>query len=361
MLGVGLSFICLLLIHLSIVTGPISAQPLGQLSARQGHNPQDRVTQRAAPSTPSAITAGRATYRIPRSDLILVLRPRGGVRTDSIESILLTADTWVARKISIFGPDSPTDAIFQYGTGEKPYTRLIVWSTADEFMTWGQVKTVIDGLWSYVVDGASWEYTYWEIYESEVTKTSQIGYGAIVETDSKPRNPLFGLPPNITTSKRALTLPAPLTSNDLGAPNLATTPFSLPGSNLKFEFYDSGSQIPHKQLNSMLISAAAELDKAEEVFGFNTPSSGQEYVFGLDEGVHIWLLKEYRPPLGYLTYGQLREMIAGLQMYMVLGRRPWSVRFRLTYGDRKVVLGHGALGNLGPPDLSSNVTLKAES
>ena len=42
-------------------------------------------------------------------------------------------------------------------------------------------------------------------------------------------------------------------------------------------------------------------------------------------------------------------MVAGLQLYMVIGKRPDAVRFRVLYGDKKMLLGHGAIGNLMPP------------
>lgn len=107
--------------------------------------------------------------------------------------------------------------------------------------------------------------------------------------------------------------------------------------------------------------AAVQLDDAVKNFGENTPSGGAEYSFDLDRNVQIWLLKVLRSPQGYLTYGQLREMITGLQIYLVLGKRLESIRFHLLYGSRKVVLGHGAVGNFRPSTNLSNVTTIADS
>ena len=94
---------------------------------------------------------------------------------------------------------------------------------------------------------------------------------------------------------------------------------------------------------------AAELaDDAENAFGVQTPSGGAEYFFDQNTGVQVWLVKAFRPPHGYLTYGQLHEMITGLQIYMVLGQRAVSLRFHLYYGPRKIPLGHGGVGSLKP-------------
>jgi len=118
---------------------------------------------------------------------------------------------------------------------------------------------------------------------------------------------------------------------------------------MKLEFQDHTDpphQLPGQALNVLLLSAAVDLDQQVERFGKTTPSSGQEYAFSIMEGVGIWLLKVYRPPLGYLTYNQMRTMIVGLQFYMVLGRRPQAVRFKVLYGANNVTLGHGVVAEI---------------
>jgi len=116
---------------------------------------------------------------------------------------------------------------------------------------------------------------------------------------------------------------------------------------------------PH-ELNALLLVAAVELDKDIEIHGEYAPSAGEEFAFSLDEGVEIWLLKVFRPQQGYLTYYQLRTMITGLQIYMVIGRRPRALRFRVLNGPNNVVLGQGAVGGLWPPDPPSNTTAKRD-
>lgn len=84
-------------------------------------------------------------------------------------------------------------------------------------MTWGQIKTVIDGLWSALVDDAEYQYTSFKIYNEEVRddRDPLLGWGAIVETDANARTPLFDVPTmglslnststkSLSTSKRAL-------------------------------------------------------------------------------------------------------------------------------------------------------------
>lgn len=111
------------------------------------------------------------------------------------------------------------------------------------------------------------------------------------------------------------------------------------------------------ELNALLLVAAVGLDENVNKYGNHAPSAGSEYVFSLDKGVDLWVLKVFRPQ-GYISYGNLRLMITGLQMYMVLGKRPWAIKFRVLYGPNNFDLGHGAVGNLWPPDPPSNTTLK---
>ena len=143
----------------------------------------------------SQVASNRVVLRIPRSDLILVLFPRGGVSPESIEAILRTADGWAARQISRFGADAPTDFILDYPTGEDPMTRLLIWSTLDKRITWGELKAMIDGLWTYLVDRMETEYCYWEIYETTVDEESQLGYGAIMETHRSSTRPFHRIDP----------------------------------------------------------------------------------------------------------------------------------------------------------------------
>lgn len=112
------------------------------------------------------------------------------------------------------------------------------------------------------------------------------------------------------------------------------------------------------QLNSLLLLAAVDLDEDVIIYGQHMPSAGPEYTYSLDQGVDIWLLK-VSGPQGYLSYGQMRTMITGLQIYMVIGDRLQAIRFRVLYGPNDAVLGHGAVGDLRPPSPPrSNTTAK---
>ena len=113
---------------------------------------------------------------------------------------------------------------------------------------------------------------------------------------------------------------------------------------LNFRQFES-NVVPAK-LNALLLMAAVELDEEIDRYGGGTPSIGSEYTYSFGDGIGVWLLKVHRSPQGYLSYDDLRTMIAGLQLYLVLGNRPRSVHFSVLYGPNKVVLGHGAVGNL---------------
>lgn len=207
-----LLYLCIVRFSPLVISLP--AQQLNPSSTLQIQNSTALDSSAALKASLIPATSAHELFPIPNSPLILELQPRGGVIPGSVESILLTADTWVARKISIFGPDTPADHIWEYGTGEKPFTRLIIWSYRDT-LTWGQLKTIIDGLWLFVVDDGNEQYTYWEIYEGEVAEESRIGAGAIVDADSLSGNLLMGVAPSNPTSKRAIQK-----SSETGLPSL---------------------------------------------------------------------------------------------------------------------------------------------
>ena len=197
------AYLCIL--QPSPVVRSLPAQQLSPPSTLQASNSTAPDSSVALPAFPvPAATLAHEVFSIPNSPLILDLQPRGGVSPESVESILLTADTWVARKISIFGADAPSDPIWEYGTGERPFTRLIIWSFGDA-LTWGQLKTIVDGLWLFLVDEGNEQFTYWEIYHGEVAEGSRIGAGAIVDAGSLSGHLLTGgVAPSYSTVKRAI-------------------------------------------------------------------------------------------------------------------------------------------------------------
>lgn len=103
-------------------------------------------------------------------------------------------------------------------------------------------------------------------------------------------------------------------------------------------------------LTALVVYIAEQFDQDILKFGKDTPSSGQEYVSALP-GIEFRFLKVFRPPLGYLTYDQLRTMMLGLQLYMIIGRRPQAIGFKVLYGDDNVTLGHGAITTRWRPHL----------
>lgn len=186
---------------------PRSRQSLGSpLIAVAPSTPSGSMPRRDVSILSSGPLSSRAFFRIPHSDLILELEPKTEIDPERIKAILLTADSFVARKISIFGESGPATAIFDYSTGEAPYARLLVYSAPDTLMTWGQIKTVVDGLWQFVVEMKNPLYTYCQIYDSLVTQVARIGWASILEMGSSPGIPFAGVSPSNSTAKRALQL-----------------------------------------------------------------------------------------------------------------------------------------------------------
>ncbi len=353
-------------------------QPLLEVVPSDLPNPVSRRSLRISPGT---VTSDREIFRIPHSELILVLHYRGSVSAQSVEAVLLTADSWVARKISIFGQDAPTDFIIDYRTGDDPLTRLLVFSTLDRQITWGELKVVIDGLWLYLIEREQHDYTFWEIYDGLVDTAMQLGYGTIVNGDGSSKRPVTefhstnltlkrslqisppqgGFAQNETKSLSAYSKPSPLVHTSADNCCISPIAFEIPGSEMTLEFQNTGHRISPLKLNALLLVAAVALDEAMDNFGKHTPSDGGEYKCSLGQGVEVWLVKVFRSPQGYLTYGNLRTMIAGLQIYMVIGKHPQAVRFRVLYGPRNAVLGHGEVGKLLPSDAWSNMTAMNDS
>lgn len=190
---------CLCVLQFSHFVNAFPAQQLNAPSSLQVKNVTALFSPAALRPFQVKAPSDHEVFRIPNSRLILDLQPRGGVSEASVGSILLTADSWVARKISIFSPDGPSDYIWEYGTGTEPNTRLIIWSLGDT-LTWGQLKTIIDGLWLFLVDMINEEYTYWDIYNGEMVEESRIGCGTITDAKHFSGNSIIGPAPSNSSS-----------------------------------------------------------------------------------------------------------------------------------------------------------------
>lgn len=111
------------------------------------------------------------------------------------------------------------------------------------------------------------------------------------------------------------------------------------------------SDCARRPLLALVLTAAADFDSDAAKFGKNTPSAGLEYVLTMP-GLELRFLKVFKPPLGYMTYDELRTVVLGLQLYMIIGKRPQAIGFKVLFGDDDVVLGHGAITARRYPDVS---------
>lgn len=78
-----------------------------------------------------------------------------------------------------------------------------MWSFGRDAFTWAQLKTIIDGLWLFLVDMMNEQYTYWEVYDGEVGEESQIGAGTIVDAGLLLGKALVGAASSNITFKKA--------------------------------------------------------------------------------------------------------------------------------------------------------------
>lgn len=121
--------------------------------------------------------------------------------------------------------------------------------------------------------------------------------------------------------------------------------FNIPASDLSMIIRNRTNpahQCSLRSLANMLLAAGSEVDREMTNNGADLPSAGQEYVAEMP-GVELRLLKIFRPPLGFLTYDQLRSVILGLQLFMLIGEQSWEIHFTVMYGKDRVGLGRGVV------------------
>lgn len=189
------------------------------LPTQQPNSPSKLQAQNSTACASSALkgslvtaTSDHKVFPLPHGSLVLDLQPNSGISPGLVESILLIAGSWIAGKISILGPATPSDYIWEYGTGRKSCTRLITWSFGNTF-TWGRVGNIVDGLWLFLIDLFNEKHTSGETYIGDVLKESQIGSGPIIDADSLLRKSSIRVTPSSPTSKRAIQI-----SSEIGLP-----------------------------------------------------------------------------------------------------------------------------------------------
>lgn len=166
--------------------------------------PSNSTPRRALRTTSLGSIPGRAFFRIPRSHLILELLPKGLVQPNRIKALLLSAQSWITSMISIFGESGPAPSIFDYPMGNKIYARFLAYSAPHIQMSWGQIESVVDGLWTFVVEKDNPLYTYCQIYDTLVSEVARIGYAVIIAMGSTVEMPLIGIATSNLTAKRAV-------------------------------------------------------------------------------------------------------------------------------------------------------------
>ena len=92
-------------------------------------------------------------FRIPESDLILKVELHARLDLQAIKSLLIVANASIAEKIEIAGVDIHSYLWpFAYNLGDG----VEIWlsSTVDPLrgLTWGQLQTVVRGLWIYHIE-----------------------------------------------------------------------------------------------------------------------------------------------------------------------------------------------------------------
>jgi len=136
--------------------------------------------------------------------------------------------------------------------------------------------------------------------------------------------------------------------------SVSTYIFEIPNSDMKLEIHNLTNpsyDCARRSLLALVLNAAAEFNGDVARFGKDTPSAGLEYVLMMP-GLELRLLKVFIPPFGYMTYDQLRTVVLGLQLYMIIGKRPQAIGFKVLFGDDDVVLGYGAITARRYPDVS---------
>ena len=146
----------------------------------------------------------------------------------------------------------------------------------------------------------------------------------------------------------------------LTSPSVLTHSFTVPGTQT---FLRLGFGVRRHRLDPMSLGGLIAVIEDLIVEGINRDGEDfepgvdpifryQEVEYSLGDGFH-WEVYSNIPAPDYFTWGQLKNVVRGLELYLVQGQRPYTTRFSFWDGPRTWLtpplgLGVIALGNEPP-------------
>ena len=282
-------------------------------------------------------------------------------------ALLLVANALVNDEVEESGKYAhPKHMPFSYGSDEGTELQIYNSGEVSGGMTWGQVQTVVQGLWLYLVKGERSESCHFDLFAAHTPSIYfHIGWGNIVEAIVPPSKPVIEVEPgNVThkrsrdTSRRLSVFPSTravdpdivnstLTNSSLlnsSSFNLTAAPFRfrVPNTEMTLSMSVRSEPIGFETIEALLIEANSEIQ--DEINTHRASSAIPDASFRCDldsEGIFLEIAS-WRPPPDGLTWGQLAEAIEGLGLFYFASHRQECL-FDILYGDYEVMIGIGRI------------------
>ena len=282
-------------------------------------------------------------------------------------ALLLGANALVNEKVEKRGIYAhPKQMPFSYGSEEGTELQIYNSGEVSDGMTWGQMQTVVQGLWLYLVDGERSESCHFDLFVAQTPSIYlHIGWGNIVEAIVPPSKPVIEVKQGKAIHKRSrdvsrrlsvfsstravdpdivnstLTNSSLLNSSSL---NLTAAPFRfrVPKTEITLSVSVRSEPIGIETIEALLIEANSEIQ--DEINTHRASSAIPDASFRCDlhrEGFFLEIVS-WRPPPDSLTWGQLAEAIEGLGLFCFASHRQGCL-FDVLYGDYEVMIGIGRI------------------
>lgn len=118
--------------------------------------------------------------------------------------------------------------------------------------------------------------------------------------------------------------------------------FPIPKTDLTLRLHEFGPLLNPTDLNSLFVEASSEIQHHIDQSSVDAASSEQWYNYKSEDGLVLEIWSKSVSLEGYVSLGELRNVIDGLSLYMMQGRRSRAVRFQVIHklGATKAVILH---------------------
>ena len=260
----------------------------------------------------------------------------------------------------------PKHMPFSYSSDDGTELQIYNSGETSDGMTWGQMQTVVQGLWLYLVDGDRSESCHFDLFAAQTPSIFlHIGWGNIVEAIVPPSKPVIEVKPGNASHKRSRDISgrlsvfsstravdpdivnSTLTNSSLlksSSLNLTAAPFRfrVPNTEITLSVSVRSEPIRIETIEALLIEANSEIQDEINTHRASSAIPNASFRCDLDrEGIFLEIAS-WRPPPDGLTWGQLAEVIEGLGLFYFASHRRGCL-FDILYGDYEVMIGIGRI------------------